>query len=97
METENTAQKKPHGAKVEIDWKAIAEMQAKLVKEKFGYDFSNAILNISDGTVCRESYIWWKCEDGLESVNAGEHWSNIREFPELYSFRKPRYTVTYLD
>lgn len=96
METSNTTPKiltdKP-----EVNWKAVAEMQSKLVKEKFGYDFSSDIITISDGMVCRESYVWWKYENGPESVNAGDHWVNIREYPELYSFRKPRYTVTYLD
>lgn len=97
METENTAQKNPHGVEVEIDWKAVAQMQAKLVKEKFGYDLNCDILNISDGTVCRESRVWWKYQNGPEFVHAEDHWANIRDFPELYSFREPRYTVTYLD
>jgi len=80
-------------------WKAIAEMQSDLVAHKFAYDISKDVLPVSDGCVCKDSNVWWKSEDGPEFVHAGNEteWLNIRGFPEAYSVKEPRYTVTYLD
>lgn len=79
------------------NWKAIAEMQAALVLAKFNYDICKDVLPVSDGCVCEESMVWWKGEDGPQFVSASVHWYNIKDYPNIYSVSKPRYTVTYLD
>lgn len=80
-----------------IDWKAVVEMQARLVKEKFNIDLSGEVLPVRDGCVCKESSVWWASEEGPEYVYARTDWDNIRNFPQFYSVDKPRYKITYLD
>ena len=79
------------------NWKAIAEMQAALVKQQFNVDISKYILPVSDGCVCEESMVWWKGECGPQFVSASTYWYNIKDYPNVYSVKEPRYTVTYLD
>lgn len=79
------------------NWKAVAEMQTALVNALFGYDLSKEVLLVLDGCVCKDSKVWWKGENGPDYVNADEHWRNIKEFPNIYSVKEPRYTVTYLE
>lgn len=79
------------------NWKAIAEMQAALVLAKFNYDICKDVLPVSDGCVCEESMVWWKSEIGPVHVKASDDWCNIKDYPNFYSVKEPRYAVTYLD
>ena len=54
-------------------------------------------LAIKDGDVIQSETVWWRAELGPEKVIAGcGHWSNIREFPHLYSHEKPKTKLVYI-
>lgn len=53
-------------------------------------------LPVSDGFVFKESKVWWKCQDGPEQCVAEEHWTNIRNYPDVYSIAVPKTKITYL-
>lgn len=55
------------------------------------------IIAISDGWVHQdqEEKVWWKYNDGPELVKVILHWSNIIQFPHLYSYDKPTFKLVY--
>ena len=57
-------------------------------------------LPVKDGRVARGETIWWRSAEGPIEVVADEldgNWQNIGAYPELYSRKKPRTRVQYLD
>jgi len=52
-------------------------------------------LPISDGYIAEDDMVWWKSSSGLKYVSAEKHWLNIANFPELYSYEKPKTNVLY--
>lgn len=56
-------------------------------------------LPVRDGRVCKTDMVWWRHMDEPEHVRAGSgnHWDNIREFPDYYQIEKPRMRMTYED
>lgn len=78
--------------------------QIKELQEIFGLtpiksDFS--WVKIRDGfvDVSEPVDVWWRYEGGPELVKADAHRDNIKRYPELYSFVKPKYTssIVYQD
>lgn len=54
-------------------------------------------LPVRDGRVCKGDSVWWRCVEGPQHLTANLHWRNIEEFPEAYSIKEPRYTITYTE
>jgi len=58
------------------------------------------MLPVRDGFATDKTAVWWRSESGPQYINeAGNHWRNIKEYPEHYSLGEPRCSivVTYLD
>ena len=51
---------------------------------------------VRDGTVRKGTRVWWRGEGGPECVVAeGEHWRNLKEYPNCYSIVRPK--IQYVD
>lgn len=69
--------------------------QIKYLQEVFQIDVTQEVLPVKDGFVKKGDTIWWECEDGPEEVKAEKDWDNIKEFPQYYSIKEPRYRIVY--
>ena len=79
----------------EIEEITFSSSQINYLSEVFGIDASEDVLKVSDGFVRKSSMVWWKHEFGPENVKVIEHLYNIKDYPELYSIKKPKYKVVY--
>ena len=75
--------------------KLFTEEEIKELSEIFGLTPVSPppvpeILPISDGNVSKQETVWWRYSGGPEQVKAGDHWHNIKEYPKLYSHKKPQ-------
>ena len=77
-------------------YKEVPQTTVEDLAEKLGFDMSS-LVKVKDGYVTVGSNVWWKKEDGPESVSVSRHLTNIREFPELYSRARPEYKIVYED
>jgi hypothetical protein len=73
----------------------FTEPQVNYLSEVFGIDATEEVLKVSDGFVKNSSKIWWKYNFGPEHVKASEHWDNIKDYPDAYSVKEPKYKVVY--
>ena len=75
----------------------LTEVQLDQIAKTFGLKREFDVLPVRDGTVVRDSKVWWRGIKGPVLITAGEDWSNIQQFPHLYQFEQPRTKVTYMD
>lgn len=56
-------------------------------------------LPVRDGRVCKTDMVWWRHHRAPEHVRAGSgnHWQNIREFPDCYQIAEPTIRLVYED
>jgi hypothetical protein len=73
----------------------FSSSQIQYLSEVFGIDASEEVLKVSDGFVRKASVVWWKYQFGPENVKASEHWVNIKDYPEVYSIKEPKFKVVY--
>ena len=69
--------------------------QINYLSEVFGIDASEEVLKVSDGFIRKSGMVWWKHAFGPENVKVIEHLYNIKDYPEFYSIKKPKYKVVY--
>lgn len=53
-------------------------------------------------TVKKGDAVWWRSWDGPKFVNLlddsnGTHWTNVKNYPELYQLEKPEMKTCYVD
>lgn len=73
----------------------FSSSQIKYLSEVFGIDASEEVLKVSDGFIRMSSQVWWKGANGPKNVKAIDHWDNIKDNPEAYSVKEPKYKVVY--
>lgn len=56
------------------------------------------ILPVRDGVVRKDDMVWWRGDHGPQHVKAERDWTNIRDYPDLYSLVKPAImSIVYRD
>lgn len=80
----------------------MSEFTAKQLQEleaRYGLKQIEETVPVKDGVATKTTSVWWCSSDGPECVIAGDpaHWSNIKQFPQVYRLRKPIIRVQYID
>jgi hypothetical protein len=73
----------------------FSSSQIAYLSEVFGIDATEEVLKVSDGFVKKSSMVWWKNNFGPVYEKASEHWDNIKDYPDAYSVKEPKYKVVY--
>lgn len=56
------------------------------------------ILPVRDGVIRKGEMVWWRGDYGPAHVNSERDWTNIRDYPALYSLAKPAIqSIVYRD
>lgn len=73
-----------------INIEHFTEKQKQHLKEWYGIIINEDLIELKDGLINHESFVWWKADDGPEKVKAKDHFDNIRHYPQFYSLSKPK-------
>lgn len=77
----------------------LTEDDLKQIAEIFNLTYTpKERLRVTDGYVTEDDMVWWHAAGGPEHTLAGasSHLANIRNFPDIYSIKKPYYRIEYL-
>lgn len=75
----------------------FSDKQIEELEVIFGIKRVEGVLQVRDGYVTPNDMVWWRCVDGPVQVAVRTHSGNIKENPEYYQIKRPKFTIEYLD